>query len=156
MPRTSAGILVYRSRDKTIEVLLVHPGGPFWKNKDAEAWSIPKGEVKEGEDHLAAAKREFEEELGVAPRGDFFALSPIKQKSGKIVHAWAVQGDLDTSKVKSNTCLIEWPPRSGKQMEIPEIDRAEFFDIATARTRINPAQAALLEDLMRTVGRSSP
>ena len=147
MPRTSAGILMYRRCHERIEVLLVHPGGPFWKNKDAGAWSIPKGEPNPKEDLLAAAKREFEEEIGVAPHGTFVALSPIKQKSGKIVHAFAVQGDLDPANIKSNTCTVEWPPRSGKRIEIPEVDRAEFFDLPTARLKINPAQAALLDEL---------
>ena len=156
MPRASAGILLYRLNNTKPEVLLVHPGGPFWKNKDEGAWSIPKGEVKEGEELLTTARREFEEEIGVAVNGNFKSLAPIKQKSGKIVHAFAVHGEIDTSTVKSNTCFIDWPPRSGKQIEIPEIDRAEFFDIATARKKINPAQAALLEELMRTLGRNAP
>src|SRR4051812_8387896 len=149
MPRTSAGIVMFRYRDSALEVLLVHPGGPFWKNKDAGAWSIPKGEPDADEDLLAAAKREFEEEIGVAPRGEFVKLTPVKQKAGKIVHAWAVEGDIDTSKVQSNTMPLQWPPRSGKWIHVPEIDRAEFFDLATARTKINPAQAALIDELER-------
>ena len=156
MAKKSAGLLLYKRERGALRVLLVHPGGPFWKNKDDGAWSIPKGEVHEGEDLLAAARREFAEEIGIAISGDFRLLSPIRQKSGKIVHAFAVEGDMDTSQVKSNTCEIEWPPRSGKRIEVPEIDRAEFFDIPTARTKINPSQAALLEELMRTLRRSGP
>ena len=144
---TSAGILMFRRLLGKLEVLLVHPGGPFFVNKDAGAWSIPKGEPNPGEDLLAAAKREFAEETGVEPRGEFLVLTPVKQKSGKIVHAWAVKGDFDTTQLKSNTCQIEWPPRSGKRIEIPEIDRAEFFDLTTARSKINPAQVALLVEL---------
>ena len=143
---------MYRRRDGALEVLLVHPGGPFWKNKDAGAWSIPKGQPNEGEDLLVAAKREFEEEIGVAPRAKFMQLSPVKQKAGKIVHAWAVEGDIDTGIVKSNTFPIEWPPKSGKWINVPEVDRAEFFDLPMARTKINPAQAALIDELETKLG----
>ena len=149
MPRISAGILMYRRQQGSIQVLLVHPGGPIWKNKDEGAWSIPKGEPTAGEDLLIAAKREFAEETGYEVSGEFMPLAPVKQKSGKKVHAWAVEGDLDPAGIKSNTCSIEWPPRSGKQIEIPEVDRAEFFDLATAKTKINPAQGALLDELER-------
>jgi predicted NUDIX family NTP pyrophosphohydrolase len=151
MPRTSAGILMYRRNEADLQVLLVHPSGPIWKNKDTGAWSIPKGEPNENEDLLAAAMREFQEETGAKPNGDFVALSPVKQKSGKIVHAWTVEGDLDTKKIKSNTFSIEWPPRSGKWIDVPEVDRAEFFDLATARTKINPAQVALIDELERKI-----
>jgi predicted NUDIX family NTP pyrophosphohydrolase len=149
MPRTSAGILMYRRRGKILEVLLVHPGGPFWKNKDEGAWSIPKGEPAEGEDLLEAANREFAEEIGVEVSGDFVQLAPVKQKGGKIVHAWAVEGDIDVSQVKSNRFPIQWPPRSGKWIEVPEVDQAEFFDLTTARKKINPAQAGLIDELER-------
>jgi predicted NUDIX family NTP pyrophosphohydrolase len=149
MPRNSSGLIMYRRADDRVEVLLVHPGGPFWKNKDLGAWSIPKGEAAEGENLLACAKREFEEETGFKPSGDFFELRPIKQKSGKIVHAWAFEGDCDPTTIVSNTVFIEWPPRSGKRIEVPEVDHAEFFDIATAKQKINPAQAALLDELVQ-------
>jgi predicted NUDIX family NTP pyrophosphohydrolase len=140
---------MYRRRpaDGALQVLLVHPGGPFWKNKDEGAWTIPKGEVLEGEDLLATAKREFAEETGVAPAGEFLPLRSVQQKGGKTVHAWAFEGDLDTAAIRSNTFTMEWPPRSGRRAEFPEIDRAEFFDLATARKKINSAQAALLDQL---------
>jgi predicted NUDIX family NTP pyrophosphohydrolase len=147
MPRISSGLLMYRRRPDGLQVLLVHPGGPFWKNKDEGAWSIPKGEVCEGEELLACAQREFTEETGFTAAGDFLALNPIKQKGGKIVHAWAFEGDCDPTAIKSNTFKIEWPPRSGKWITIPEVDRAEFFDIATAKQKINPAQADFLHQL---------
>lgn len=153
MPRKpsklSAGLLLYRRRAGAIEFLLVHPGGPFWRNKDAGAWTIPKGEVSEGEDLLAAARREFAEELGVTANGPFRALTPVKQKAGKVVHAWLFEGDLDPAAVKSNTFTIEWPPRCGKQAEFPEIDRAEFFPPDVARTKINPAQIPLIDEAER-------
>ena len=130
------------------EVLLVHPGGPFWKNKDAGAWSIPKGEIEAGETALAVAVREFHEELGSPPPdGRTTSLGTVRQASGKLVHAWAVAGDFDATRVTSNTFEIEWPPRSGKRQPFPEVDRAEWFDLGSARARINPAQAALLERL---------
>ena len=144
----SAGLLMFRRRPEGPQVLLVHPGGPHWAKKDDGVWSIPKGEVDPGEDLLATAKREFEEETGSAPAGQFIRLKPVRQKSGKVVHAWAVEGDLDTTAIRSNTCRLEWPPKSGKQIEIPEIDRAEFFDLATAKTKLNPAQVSLLDELM--------
>ncbi len=151
MPKTSAGILMFRRHKGKLQVLLVHPGGPYFTNKDTGAWSIPKGESNPNEDFLAAAKREFAEETGIAAQGAFLPLGPIKQKSGKVVHAWAVEGDFDTKHLKSNTCQIEWPPRSGKRIDIPEVDRAEFFDLPTARTKINPAQVALLDELERMI-----
>jgi predicted NUDIX family NTP pyrophosphohydrolase len=147
MPKTSAGILLHRLRDGQREVLLVHPGGAFWKNKDDGAWTIPKGEVAEGEDLLAAAQREFHEELGTRPAGAFRELTPIKQKAGKWVHAWAVEGDLDTTTIKSNTFTMEWPPRSGKQAQFPEVDRAAWFPLPEARRKINPAQVSLLDQI---------
>ena len=147
MARVSAGLVMYRRRDGAVEVLLVHPGGPFWKNKDEGAWSIPKGEPGEGEELLAVARREFEEELGFAPSGEFRPLPPIRQKGGKVVHAWSFEGDCDPATIRSNTFTMEWPPRSGKQATFPEVDRADFFDLPTARRKINPAQVALLDEL---------
>jgi predicted NUDIX family NTP pyrophosphohydrolase len=146
--RTSAGILLHRRRRDGLQVLLVHPGGPMWARRDAGAWSIPKGEYAAGEDALAAARREFEEELGVAPpESEPLDLGEVRQKSGKRVHAWALAGDLDAGAIVSNTCMVEWPPRSGRRIEIPEVDRAEWFSLADARTRINEAQAELLDRL---------
>jgi predicted NUDIX family NTP pyrophosphohydrolase len=158
MQKISAGIILYRRREGRLEVLLVHPGGPFWKKKDSSVWSIPKGEPDEGEDLLSAAKREFEEELGLAPpqaslavggppQGEFLPLGTITQKGGKIVCAWTVEGDYDVKSIKSNTIKIEWPPRSGKFLEFPEVDRAEFFEVEEAKKKINPAQIGLLERL---------
>jgi predicted NUDIX family NTP pyrophosphohydrolase len=152
MPKTSAGLLLYRVRDGALEFLLAHPGGPFWKNKDAGAWTIPKGEITDNEAPLAAAIREFEEELGFKPSGPFIQLTPIKQKGGKVVHAWAFEGDCDPTQIKSNTFSMEWPPRSGKQAEFPEVDRAEFFDLENAKRKINPAQIPFLEELQRQLG----
>lgn len=149
MPKISAGLLLYRIRNGVLEFLLVHPGGPFWKNKDAGAWTIPKGEVGEDEEPLVAATREFEEELGFKPTGPFCALTPIKQKGGKLVQAWAFEGDCEPSQMKSNTFTIEWPPRSGRQCEFPEVDRAEFYNLEEAKTKINAAQIPLLEEVQR-------
>jgi predicted NUDIX family NTP pyrophosphohydrolase len=144
----SAGILLYRVRDGALEVLLVHPGGPLWARKDAGAWSIPKGEYGDGEEPLSAARREFEEELGSAlPSCEPRYLGEIRQRSGKRVSAWAQPGDLDVDTVASNTFELEWPPRSGRIREFPEVDRAEWFPLAAARERINPAQAELLDRL---------
>jgi predicted NUDIX family NTP pyrophosphohydrolase len=137
---------MYRYVDSDVQVLLVHPGGPLWANKDAGVWSIPKGEF-DREDALTAARREFEEETGVSVDGDFVALTPCTQKSGKVVHAFAVAGDLDPRAVKSNTFEVEWPPRSGKKRSFPEIDRAEWFALDVAAEKINPAQRALLLEL---------
>jgi predicted NUDIX family NTP pyrophosphohydrolase len=147
MAKQSAGLLVYRKRDDKIEVLLVHPGGPFWKNKDSGAWSIPKGEFATGEDPLDVAKREFQEETGQSIDGSFQPLAPIKQRGGKTVYAWAVEADLDVTHVKSNTFTIEWPPRSGKQQEFPEVDRAEWFSLDAAAEKINDGQRELLHQL---------
>ncbi len=146
----SAGILVYRGeRTRDLEVLLVHPGGPLWAKRDAGAWSIPKGEYEPDEDALAAARREFAEELGVAPPdGPYDDLGDIRQKSGKLVHGWAVRGEVNTSEITSNTAVVEWPPRSGRTIEIPEVDRAEWLTIDEAREKINPAQTTLLERLL--------
>jgi predicted NUDIX family NTP pyrophosphohydrolase len=137
-----------RRTNNAIEFLLVHPGGPFWKNRDDGAWTIPKGEAQPDEDLLTRARIEFEEELGLKPAGDFIPLGRIKQKGGKTVHAWAFEGNLPPDfKIKSNTFEIEWPPRSGKFKEFPEVDRAEFFQDETARRKINPAQIAFLDRL---------
>lgn len=146
--RQSAGILAFRRRAAaTLEVLLVHPGGPFWKNKDALAWSIPKGELDGHEEALAAARREFAEELGFQVDGDFLALTPVRQRGGKTVHAFAVEADFDAAQAKSNTFSMEWPPKSGQLREFPEIDRAEWFALEVALQKINAGQAALLREL---------
>jgi predicted NUDIX family NTP pyrophosphohydrolase len=147
MPKQSAGILMYRLEDDVLNVLLVHPGGPLWQNRDAGAWSIPKGELDVGEDVLKTALREFHEELGTRISGEFIRLKPVRQKAGKIVHAYAVEGDLDTESIASNTFQQEWPPRSGRMQDFPEVDRAEWFDLVTAREKINPAQIAFLDEL---------
>ena len=151
MPRVSAGLLMYRIHDGKLQVLLAHPGGPYFKKKDDGAWSIPKGEIEPGEDLLEVAKREFEEETGVTPTGPFIVLTPIKQKGGKIVHAWAFEGDCDANATVSNTFTMEWPPKSGRQMEFPEIDRADFFDVAAAKRKIKAGQESLIEELERIV-----
>jgi predicted NUDIX family NTP pyrophosphohydrolase len=140
---------MYRDRPSGREFLLVHPGGPFWVKKDEGVWSIPKGEFTDGEDPLDAARREFEEELGTAVVGDFMQLAPIKQKSGKVVHAWAVRGDFDVASVKSNLFSMEWPPKSGRQQEFPEVDRAEWFDLETARKKILAAQVELVDQVSK-------
>ena len=146
--RRSAGILLYRQRGDRLEVLLVHPGGPLWARRDAGAWSIPKGEYDDGEEPLAAARREFEEELGTAPPdGDAAELGEVRQKRGKFVRAWAIAGDLDPATAVSNTFELEWPPRSGRRIEVPEVDRAEWFALDAAREKLNPAQVVLLERL---------
>jgi predicted NUDIX family NTP pyrophosphohydrolase len=149
----SAGILLYRSAGGATEVLLVHPGGPFWAKKDAGAWSIPKGEYGDGEDPRACALREFEEETGTAlPPGELIELGAVRQKSGKVVSAWAAEGDLDAESVRSNTFTMEWPPRSGRTAEFPEIDRADWFGIDAAREKLVPAQAELLDRLLERLG----
>lgn len=154
MPRRSAGILLYRLTGGGPEVLLVHPGGPFWARKDLGVWSIPKGEYEEGEDPLACALREFEEETGTAlPTSRLVDLGDVRQKSGKLVTAWAAEGDLDPETVSSNTFTIEWPPRSGRTAEFPEIDRAEWFGVEAAREKLNPAQAEFLERLVKGLGK---
>ncbi len=147
----SAGILLHRRVAGAVEVLLVHPGGPLWAKRDAGAWSIPKGEYESGEEALATALREFEEELGSPPPPDAepLDLGEIRQKSGKLVRAWALAGDLDAERITSNTFTMQWPPRSGKRQEFPEVDRARWFGLAQAREKINPAQAELLDRLGR-------
>jgi predicted NUDIX family NTP pyrophosphohydrolase len=149
MAKQSAGLLLYRWRMGTPEVFLVHPGGPFWVNKDLGAWSIPKGEHDADEDPLAVARREFAEETGIAPAGKAIALSPTRQKGGKVVRAFALEGDCDPSAIRSNTFVMEWPPRSGRQQAFPEVDRAGWFTVEEARRRLNPAQVALVDELAR-------
>ncbi len=145
--RKSSGILLYRKKDKAIEVLLVHPGGPFWKNKDLGAWSIPKGEYTNEEDPLAAAIREFEEETGIKLSGDFIELKQIQQKGGKLVKCWANEGDLDADAIKSNHIKLEYPPKSGKWISVPEVDKAAWFSLEDAIKKINTGQQPLLEEL---------
>jgi predicted NUDIX family NTP pyrophosphohydrolase len=150
MAKRSSGILLFR-RTTQLEVLLVHPGGPFWAKKDLGAWSIPKGEHDDAEEAIVAALREFTEETGAMPdEGELEDLGTVRQKSGKVVQAWALAGDLDADTIRSNTFSMEWPPRSGRQSEFPEVDRAAWFGIAEARERINPAQAEFLDRLLQT------
>lgn len=145
---------MYRWKNAALELLLVHAGGPFWARKDEGAWTIPKGEFDpETEEPLAAARREFEEEIGLKPNGQFLELTPIKQKGGKVVHAWAVEGDCDPSQIKSNSFRMEWPPKSGKLMEFPEVDRAGWFSPADAKKKINSAQAPFIDELTAKLGR---
>jgi predicted NUDIX family NTP pyrophosphohydrolase len=146
--RTSAGILLYREINNYIEIFLVHPGGPFWKGKDKGAWSIPKGEFTKDEDPLTVAKREFNEETGQIIDGDFIELKPIQQKGGKMVYAWAVEGDADAENIVSNTFRQEWPYKSGNWVTIPEVDKAGWFGVDEAKEKINPAQIELIEQLV--------
>jgi len=147
MAKESAGLLLYRRRVGAIEVLLVHPGGPFWAKKDLGAWSIPKGEIDVGENPEQAARREVREETGIAVEGALMPLTPLRQKSRKLVRAWAVEADCDAGAIRSNNFSMVWPPRSGKVQEFPEIDRAAWFDLAAAREKINPGQARFLDEL---------
>lgn len=149
--KKSAGILAYRIKDHLLEVLLVHPGGPFWKNKDTGAWSVPKGEPDNEEDLLKVAIREFKEETGIDIHGNFIALEPVKQKGGKTVNAFAVEFDADVNHITSNTITVNWPPKSPKQIIIPEVDKATYFNIIDAAEKINPAQGALINDLLKKV-----
>jgi len=156
MAQRSAGLLLYRRRQRGIEVLLVHPGGPFWARKDEGAWSIPKGEHGPGEDPLAAARREFAEETGAtAPAGEFVALGAFRQSSGKIVEAWAVEGDFDPAALKSNAFTLEWPPRSGRMREVPEVDRAGWFAPEEAARKVLKGQRPILEALLQRLGQGS-
>ena len=152
MAKQSAGILAYRRSGKEWRVFLVHPGGPFWAKKDARAWSIPKGLTNEGEDWLAAAKREFLEETGMAIDGEFLDLGAHKQQSGKTVVAWALEGDFDTKLLKSNTFSIEWPPHSGRMAEFPEVDEAAWYSIDEAMDKINKGQKPIIEVLVERLG----
>ena len=147
MAKKSAGLLMYRRRQGAHEFFLVHPGGPFWVKKDAGSWSIPKGEYTPGEDPLEAAKREFEEETGFKAIGEFIPLTPRKQPSGKIITAWAFEGDCDASAIKSNFFSMEWPPRSGRQQEFPEVDRADWFSLPVAKEKIIKGQVGFLDEL---------
>jgi predicted NUDIX family NTP pyrophosphohydrolase len=147
MSHQSAGILLYRKINNNLQIFLVHPGGPFFKNKDLGAWSIPKGEFLDDEESLIAAKREFEEETGQAIDGNFISLSPVKLKSGKKIYAWAVEGDIDHETIFSNLFEMEWPPRSGKKQSFPEIDRAGWFEVDEAKLKVNAAQAAFIDEL---------
>ena len=153
MPAPSAGILMYRRAGRSIEVLLVHPGGPFWRNKDTGAWSIPKGEIEPGEDPAAAAQREFREELGSATGQQLRALGEIQQRGGKRVIAFTMEGNLDASAISSNIFEIEWPPKSGRRQRFLEVDRAEWFDLDNARVKILASQQPLLDRLKELVGR---
>jgi predicted NUDIX family NTP pyrophosphohydrolase len=146
-PNVSAGLLLFRRAGDAIEVFLAHPGGPFWRDRDAGAWTIPKGVVEEGEDLLDAARREFEEETSIQPLGPFLALGSVRQKAGKLIHAWAWEGDADPASIVSNTMRTEWPRGSGRWIEFPEVDRCAWFDPATAKQRMNPAQAELVDRL---------
>ncbi len=152
MAKISAGLLLYRRRGGALEVFLVHPGGPFWAKKDIGAWSVPKGEVEPGQDELSEARRELQEETGHRVDGPFRPLKPVKQAGGKAVHAWAVEADCDAERIVSNSFTMEWPPRSGRMQSFPEVDRAAWLDLPTARRKINPAQVALLDELENAVG----
>lgn len=147
MEKKSAGLVMYRYRDSNLEVFLVHPGGPYWAKKDDGAWSIPKGEYSDNEEPFVAAKREFKEETGYDAEGDFISLTPIKQPSRKLISAWAFEGDCDASTIKSNAFTMEWPPRSGKQAEFPEVDRAEWFSTNQAKKKLLKGHIGLIEEL---------
>lgn len=147
MPRHSAGLLLFRRTTQGIEVLLVHPGGPFWARKETAGWSIPKGEINEDEDPLHAAHREFVEEVGISPEGEALPLTPVRQKGGKIIHAWAMEAEFEPERLHSSTFQLEWPPHSGQLQEFPEVDRAAWFTIESAAERINPGQKPLLREL---------
>jgi predicted NUDIX family NTP pyrophosphohydrolase len=153
MPKRSAGILMYRNAGGELRVLLVHPGGPFWAKKDAGAWSIPKGEYGDGEDTLACARREFAEELGRVPEGEFRELGEVTQRGGKRVTAWALEGDFDVETMVSNTFELEWPPKSGRRRLFPEVDRAAWFTVEEAHEKILPAQWDFIDRLVALVGR---
>lgn len=150
--KQSAGILLYRLKKEVPEFLLVHPGGPYWKNKDSGSWTIPKGEFSDQDDPLEEAKREFREELGFNFEGAVIKLSPIIQKGGKVVYAWASEGDIDPQKIKSNLFEIEWPPRSGKNQMFPEVDKAGWFGVKEAKEKINKAQVPFIDELMKMLG----
>lgn len=147
MPKQSAGLLFYRDKHGMREVFLVHPGGPLWARRDDASWSIPKGEIHEGEEPLDAAKREFREETGFEPDGQPIPLKPLRQASGKIVHAWAMKGDVDAAKLRSNTFQMEWPPRSGRQRDFPEVDRGAWFSLEKALVKILPGQSGFITEV---------
>lgn len=152
----SAGLLLYRRTRDGVELLLAHPGGPFWARRDEGAWTIPKGVPSPDEDLLETARREFSEETGASASGPFLPLGSIRQKAGKTVHAWAAEGDLDPAAVVSNTMKTEWPPRSGRWITFPEVDRCEWFDTHTARRKLIPAQADLVDRLLAVLGEAAP
>ena len=157
MLKQSAGILLYRKRSNGTEIFLCHPGGPFYKNKDAGAWTIPKGEFDDDEEPLAAAKREFQEETGQEISGEFISLKPVKYKDGrKIVYAWAVEGEIDVTLVKSNLFSLEWPPKSGKYIDVPEVDRGEWFSVEMAKRKILPSLTPLLNDFIENLVEQKP
>lgn len=147
--KKSAGLLLFRLKNENIEFFLVHPGGPFFSKKDIGVWTIPKGEADENEDMFEAAKREFFEETGVKPEGDFIELTPIRQKNGKNVYAWGFEGNIDADKLTSNTFTIEWPPKSGRNVSFPEIDKGTWFDLPTAKEKIIPEQVPLIDELLQ-------
>jgi predicted NUDIX family NTP pyrophosphohydrolase len=152
MVKKSAGLLLYHFRNKTLQVLLVHPGGPFWKNKDVGSWSIPKGEIEEGEEPLIAAARETEEETGISVNPhNCISLTPVKQKSGKIIYAWAKEANFETDNIKSNLFEMEWPPKSGKKSFFPEVDKANWFYMEEAEKKIIPGQTPLLKELQHII-----
>ena len=155
MPKRSAGILLFRQKGPEPEVLLVHPGGPYWANKDEGAWSIPKGQYETGESPLDAAKREFEEETGLRPEGEFVSLGAFAQSKAKTVEVWAAEGDFDPAKLESNVFSMEWPPKSGKQQQFPEVDRAEWFSVPVALQKIIPAQRGFVTELVTIRGGST-
>lgn len=152
MPRQSAGLLIYKWVGDQVQVMLVHPGGPFWAKKDLHAWSLPKGEFSEEEDPLQAAIRETREETGFSPAGKFHKLTPVKNKSGKWIHAWMVEGEFDIASFESNSFEMEWPPRSGKKASFPEVDDVQYFNISTALEKINQSQAPVILEFSKIVG----
>lgn len=156
MPLHSAGLLLYRISDGRLELFLAHPGGPFWAGKDEGVWSLPKGLIEAGEDALAAARREFAEETGHAVDGEFIHLGELKQKGNKIVHAWAIEGEIDADAIKSNTFAVQWPPNSGQWRYFPEVDRAGWFTVAEARKKVLPGQAAFIDRLLASLKDARP
>ena len=154
-PNVSAGLLLYRRAQNGLELFLAHPGGPFWKDRDAGAWTIPKGIIDQDEDPLDAARREFTEETGIQPQGPFIPLGSIRQKAGKTIHAWAWEGDADAAATTSNEMRTEWPRGSGRWITFPEVDRCAWFDGAAARRKINPAQAELIDRLEASLAMSA-
>ena len=152
MGNQSAGILLFRRKNNCIEFFLVHPGGPFWQKKDLGVWTIPKGEFADEEEALDAAKREFKEETGTNLSGNFMKLTPVRQKAGKLIYAWAFEGDVDASDIVSNSFKIEWPPKSGRYREFPEIDKAQWFSEHESKEKINPAQIELINELLLKLG----